>query len=539
MKQRALLAGLLLVSSLALSQSICVHYPDTVKTVGRNYMLQVVPYASVRVCSANGNPCPTTPIYSNNSCTTAIANSTVTADQNGSYDFYAPSGKYTLQFSGGGISTFSVVDVRLSPTASEIAASIGSVTSVGLSVPGVIFVSPVVGSPVTTSGTLQLALKTQLPNLFLAGPTSGGAVTPTFRAIVLGDLPANMTALLPQDPPACASGRWVMDIANDGTLTCTIPDISQITGTVPYTRGGSGQITAPDDNLLVGNGTGWDLKLIPDCPDTLGQHTNYSAATNAWICGTTGSGGFSPHTLLSSQHTDTAAATPILGDIIAANSTPAWSDVPGNSTATKKFLTETGTGSASVLPGWNTIVAGDVPSLDASKITSGTMATARLGSGTASSTAFLRGDQSWQAISGISGTPTIIEGTCNATATASATLTMRHFGSTASTCNSTQINRGTLMPSGGTLLNLSVVSDAGVNASDGVFTVFVCTAAQQPSCTTATGSTLTCTIGTGNKCTDYTHTVAISQGDMLIVKFTTQAATTIGNVTAALEKTTP
>lgn len=45
------------------------------------------------------------------------------------------------------------------------------------------------------------------------------------------------------------------------------------------------------------------------------------------------------------------------------------------------------------------IVAADVPSLDASKIGSGTMATARLGSGTANSTTFLGGDQAYRQVS--------------------------------------------------------------------------------------------------------------------------------------------
>tara|TARA_B100000700_G_scaffold252097_1_gene283443 strand:- start:1829 stop:2932 length:1104 start_codon:yes stop_codon:yes gene_type:complete len=45
------------------------------------------------------------------------------------------------------------------------------------------------------------------------------------------------------------------------------------------------------------------------------------------------------------------------------------------------------------------LTAGQIPNLAASKITSGTVATARLGSGTANSGTYLRGDQSWAALS--------------------------------------------------------------------------------------------------------------------------------------------
>src|SRR5258708_2216063 len=47
----------------------------------------------------------------------------------------------------------------------------GGVTSVGLTAPN-IFVVPVSGSPVTSAGTLALALANELPNTVFAGPTS-------------------------------------------------------------------------------------------------------------------------------------------------------------------------------------------------------------------------------------------------------------------------------------------------------------------------------------------------------------------------------
>lgn len=63
----------------------------------------------------------------------------------------------------------------------------GTVTSVGLSAPGSIF--SVTGSPVTSSGTLALGLATQTANSVFAGPMSGGAATPGFRALVAADIP--------------------------------------------------------------------------------------------------------------------------------------------------------------------------------------------------------------------------------------------------------------------------------------------------------------------------------------------------------------
>lgn len=65
--------------------------------------------------------------------------------------------------------------------------SSGTVTSVGLTMPAEFSVA---GSPVTTSGTLAVTKANQSANLMFAGPTSGGAAAPTFRALVAADLPA-------------------------------------------------------------------------------------------------------------------------------------------------------------------------------------------------------------------------------------------------------------------------------------------------------------------------------------------------------------
>src|SRR5215472_11293321 len=72
----------------------------------------------------------------------------------------------------------------------------GTVTSVALAAPSVLFT--VSGSPVTTSGTLTLALVPVAQNAVFAGPTSGSG-TPTFRALVAGDIPDLSSEYQPLD----------------------------------------------------------------------------------------------------------------------------------------------------------------------------------------------------------------------------------------------------------------------------------------------------------------------------------------------------
>lgn len=64
----------------------------------------------------------------------------------------------------------------------------GTVTSVDLTMPSIFSVS---GNPVTTSGTLAVALANQNANRVFAGPASGVPAVPTFRALTVADLAAS------------------------------------------------------------------------------------------------------------------------------------------------------------------------------------------------------------------------------------------------------------------------------------------------------------------------------------------------------------
>ena len=122
-----------------------------------------------------------------------------------------------------------------------------------------------------------------------------------------------------------------------------------------------------------------------------------------------------------------------------------------------------------------------------------------------------------------------VKGTCTGTATASSTLGMYGTGpnETTTTCTSTTIGAGTAVPGGSrTLAHLFVTAGTGgVNASSGVVTVL----------RNGSTTTITCTLGTGTACNDFIHSVAVSDGDLISLQFTTQAAETLANVKAIVE----
>jgi hypothetical protein len=91
----------------------------------------------------------------------------------------------------------------------------GTVTSVGFSAaPSSVF--GVTGSPVTGSGTLALSMDDQDANKILAGPVSGGATAPAFRALVASDMPdlsasyAQLPLFDAANPSASAPGDTVV-----------------------------------------------------------------------------------------------------------------------------------------------------------------------------------------------------------------------------------------------------------------------------------------------------------------------------------------
>jgi hypothetical protein len=113
---------------------------------------------------------------------TSVLPNPLPSGPNGNFFFYAASGLYGVQI------YYSTVEMDFPDQGVGFLGG-GSVTSVGLTMPAIFTVT---GSPVTSSGTLAVALANENANLVLAGPASGSAAAPTFRSLVAADFPAGV-----------------------------------------------------------------------------------------------------------------------------------------------------------------------------------------------------------------------------------------------------------------------------------------------------------------------------------------------------------
>jgi hypothetical protein len=140
----------------------------------------------------------------------------------------------------------------------------GSVTSVGLSLPSQFTVT---NSPVTGAGTLTGSWNNQTANYVLAGPTTGAAAAPTFRALVSGDIPSlSYVTSVTGTAPVVSSGGLTpaisMAAANtstNGYLTSTdwntfnnkgSGTVTSVTGTAPVVSSGG---TTPAISMAAAN----------------------------------------------------------------------------------------------------------------------------------------------------------------------------------------------------------------------------------------------------------------------------------------------
>lgn len=100
----------------------------------------------------------------------------------------------------------------------------GTVTSVAVADTTTTPIFDITGSPVTTSGTIDLALKVQAANKLLAGPAFGSSAEPTFRKLTTDDLTSAL-------PIASTDVSGLAVVAVTGLLS----DLSDVTTGTPLT----------------------------------------------------------------------------------------------------------------------------------------------------------------------------------------------------------------------------------------------------------------------------------------------------------------
>lgn len=122
------------------------------------------------------------------------------------------------------------IDAKGRITSASNGTTSGSVTSVGLALPGGVFA--ISGSPVTTSGVLTGTFQTQSANAVFAGPSSGSASAPTFRGLTVADLGSL--------GGACSSTTVVF-----GNGTCAVPFALTTTGTSGAATFSGGTLNIP------------------------------------------------------------------------------------------------------------------------------------------------------------------------------------------------------------------------------------------------------------------------------------------------------
>lgn len=95
--------------------------------------------------------------------------------------------------------------------------TLGTVTSVGLSVPSFLSVS---GGPVTSSGTLAVSLASQSANTVFAAP-NGSSGSPTFRTLKIGDIFSTVGGLsFLNTTPACTGGTALTYVSATDRIEC-------------------------------------------------------------------------------------------------------------------------------------------------------------------------------------------------------------------------------------------------------------------------------------------------------------------------------
>lgn len=159
--------------------------------------------------------------------TTAINNPIVTGSD-GVYSFAVSDGDYDITITGSNITTQNIPRVNFfDSTTAGIPGT--AVSSVGLSMPAEFTVS---NSPLIAPGTLTVTKATETANTVWAGPTTGAAAAPTFRALVAADVNSVAVDLTTAQASIAGAKTFTSALtASAGISTTTMTASGAVSGT--------------------------------------------------------------------------------------------------------------------------------------------------------------------------------------------------------------------------------------------------------------------------------------------------------------------
>jgi len=264
-------------------------------------------------------------------------------------------------------------------------AGVGTVTSVGLSLPSIFTVS---GSPVTTTGTLTGTLATQTAATVFAGPATGAAATPTFRALVATDVPtlnqsttgsaatlttpraiygnnfdgsAALTQIIASTYGGTGNGFTKFSGATTAEKTYTLPDSN---ATLLYSGGALGTPSSGTVTNLTGTAS---ININGTVGATTASTGAFTTVSATGVITSTIATGTAPFTVTSTTAvanlsiggnaataTSATTATNVAGGTVGAihyqSAAGATAFLTGNTTTTPQFVTSTGTGTVAQAP---------------------------------------------------------------------------------------------------------------------------------------------------------------------------------------------
>jgi hypothetical protein len=306
------------------------------------------------------------------------------------------------------------------------------------------------GVPVATSRDTYWSIVGSGPDIQYSGAKVGvNTATPAYTLDVGGDINVTGGSFRINGVPLTGTGTVTSVAGSGGTTGLSVSGGPIATagtltlgGTLAVASGGTGAITAAAARTNLGLG---------------GAATLAAASTNTLsaVVQRDASGNFSAGTITATLTGTASKATSLAGGSLGSIGYQSAADtttlLAPNTTATKKFLRMTGTGSTGAAPAWDTLVAADIPTLNQSSTgtaanVTGTVAVAN--GGTGATTAALARTSLGAAASGANGDITSLTGLVT-------DLSVAQGGTGASTLTGLLRGTGTTAVTGGSTVALT------------------------------------------------------------------------------------